>query len=159
MKFLVILFLLLQATYALSAVPDGICYTKITLKTSVNDAIDIQKRCQVEKNLQLIIKKLEYDEFSLMHRKSSHKYQYTTSLIIFCLVVVIVLFGLLFSWLEFKKGIGSKTTLKFSSDGVEISSQIIGLIVLVISLGFAYIYIDKAYPINEIGSAQSSSNK
>lgn len=46
------------------------------------------------------------------------------------------------------------TKLKMGADGIEISSQIIGLIVLVISLGFAYLYLDKAYPVNEINSTK-----
>ncbi|MBQ4812451.1 hypothetical protein J8M20_13925 [Pseudoalteromonas luteoviolacea] len=159
MKQLIVLILLLLPTAVFSAEPKDICDENITMSTSVNDAIDIQKKCQVEKNLQLIREKSNYDRFSLMHRQSTQEYQYTTSIIIFSLVVVIVIFGLVFSWLEFKKGKDSTTTLKFSSNGIEISSQIIGLIVLVISLGFAYIYIDKAYPINEIGSNNTSSNK
>jgi preprotein translocase subunit SecY len=119
---------------------------------AINKAINIQKKCQVEKNLKLIVQKSSYDKFSLEHRRLALEYQYASSIVIFSIVVIIVLCGLIFSWLEFKKGQNTTTTLKFSQDGVEISSQIIGLIILVISLGFAYLYIDKAYPINEIST-------
>ena len=156
MKSILVSFAILLSLSALPVTPEGICGAEITQETSVNEAIDIQKKCQVEKNLLLITRKADYDEFSLVHRQTAQSYQYTTSVIIFILVVTIVLFGLLFSWLEFRKGKNATTTLKFSSSGVEISSQIIGLIVLVISLGFAYIYIDKAYPISQIGNTQPS---
>ena len=93
--------------------------------------------------------------------------------IIFLLVIVIVLFGLYLTYLQFSHeqrsqrarqarpaGTGAAagempadaaaptlSTLKIHTGGIEISSQIIGLLVLGFSLAFFFLYIRYVYPI------------
>lgn len=44
----------------------------------------------------------------------------------------------------------SKTTVKFGKDGIEISSSILGVIILAMSFAFFYMYIHFVYPVMEV---------
>ncbi|MET0336926.1 MAG: hypothetical protein ABW063_04110, partial [Caulobacter sp.] len=44
------------------------------------------------------------------------------------------------------------STIKLSLAGLEVSSSIIGLLVLVVSLGFFYLYLDRVYEIRVLAA-------
>lgn len=95
---------------------------------------------------------------------------------IFILVVIVVCCGLIFSGIQFyiamrgaleklKKGAATavqaktanagkdegkpeQTTIKITLQGIEISSSIIGLIILAMSIAFFYLYLHQVFPIN-----------
>ena len=90
-----------------------------------------------------------YQGWSTEHRASAFLWQRYTTVVSFLLIITIIVVGMYLAILEFRKGRSGVTTLKFGADGVEISSEIIGLIVLTLSLAFTYIYIDRIYPVNE----------
>ncbi|HAC62025.1 MAG TPA: hypothetical protein DCF68_00455 [Cyanothece sp. UBA12306] len=75
--------------------------------------------------------------------------QYYQSWIIFIIIILITTIGIIISFLEFRKGINATepTKIKVSKDGVEISSSIIGILVLIISFIFLYVYLIYVYPI------------
>lgn len=119
------------------------------------------------------------------HRMFSFYKQSVTDIVIGIFVMLTVLSGIYMSYLQFRKsgptGTGNDgggaseaggvsgenpvapagmSRLKFGFDGVEISSSIIGLFVLVASMFFFYLYIDRVYEIKvlaPVGAAKSTS--
>ena len=96
-----------------------------------------------------------YYSWALKNRKNIITRQQTTGSIIFMLVVTLVLSGLIFSAIQFyialkyakRKGAIPDTSLKASLSGVEVSSSILGVIILTLSIVFFYLYLAKVYPL------------
>ena len=90
------------------------------------------------------------------HRARVFRWQFYSSIAIFAVVVFLVLVGLYFSWLQFKRDVGvpgseaAETTLDVSAKGIKVQSSVLGVIILVISLAFFYLYLVYVYPIQEI---------
>ncbi|MBD2234786.1 hypothetical protein [Phormidium tenue] len=97
-------------------------------------------------------KKTEYDTWELIHRKNTLRLSFYSSIAIFALVVVIVIAGILLSYEQLRRGLSSETKFSVKGGTVELSSSIIGLLVLFISLAFFYLYLLEVYPIHEIGA-------
>lgn len=106
--------------------------------------------------------------------------------LLFGVVIAIVLFGLFITYMQFRRDysdwekrpaqansekaaaegaaeaqrpLAGATTLKLSPAGLEVTSQIVGLIVLALSLAFFFLYVKEVYPIREVqvtGAAQSA---
>jgi hypothetical protein len=91
----------------------------------------------------------------LAHRGNNLSWQLISSILLFVLFSSIILFGLYLTYHEFSKPTQQAINLKIGNSGFEITSEIVGVVVLVISLAFTYIYIDRVYPIKEIVSAGS----
>ena len=94
--------------------------------------------------------RLEYDTFALRHAQRTYEWQYRSGIVIFVLVIASVALGLWMSFLHFYQGRKGGGTMKLSKDGVEVSSPVIGLLILVVSLGFFYLYLSQVYPITEV---------
>jgi uncharacterized protein (UPF0333 family) len=109
----------------------------------------------------------EYNNWALEDRKKVFDSQHLAGKIIFGVVLLLVLTGVLFSGIQFyiaTKQVNRKrrvsktaeaqeseflpTTLKASLTGIEVSSSIIGVIILMISFLFFYLYLRYVYPIN-----------
>lgn len=92
-------------------------------------------------------------------RKRIFEQQYSMTIMIFGLVVTIVFAGLVFAAIQFYISARSVTNLEkfdqtkfgLSFKGLEVSSSVLGVIILVISLGFFYLYLIHVYPIVELG--------
>jgi hypothetical protein len=100
-----------------------------------------------------------HQHWALENRREVLLRQQFTGSLIFVLVVVVVLSGLIFSAMQFrialktagKKGIvAPDTSLKASLSGVEVSSSILGVIVLALSIIFFYLYLKTVFPIVSI---------
>lgn len=104
-----------------------------------------------------------YDNWALENRKALIKRQQTIASLIFVLVVIVVLSGLIFSALQFRialkgmkrRGVTPDTSLKASLNGIEISSSILGVIILTLSLIFFYLYLRMVYPIVILGETSN----
>ena len=94
--------------------------------------------------------RFEYDKFALDHARRTYEWQYRSGIVIFVLVIASVALGLWMSFLHFYQGRKGGGTMKVSKDGVEVSSPVIGLLILVVSLGFFYLYLSQVYPITEV---------
>jgi hypothetical protein len=111
----------------------------------------------------------EFQEFTIAHHKRAYMWQFISSIIIFVVVISIVLSGLYLSYQQFNlsknlllKGRpdGSPATeevakfmnanLEVSKEGFKINSAVIGLVILMISLTFFFLYLKYVYPINVI---------
>ncbi len=95
------------------------------------------------------------DKTQVIYRLRAFFYHQIQTIAIFILVVILVLSGIYFSWLKFSQY--PQKGKEASSHSIEIANLIkldtdaIGLIVLVISLLFFYLYVDKVYPIVTLG--------
>ena len=112
----------------------------------------------------------DYNANGFEHRRAVFEWQLFSSKIIFAIVVFLVGVGIYFSWIQFtasmeprdeeegaRKGEAggnrpptSVTTLEASAKGIKVSSPVLGVILLVISLAFFYLYLVYVYPIAEI---------
>lgn len=106
------------------------------------------------------------------HRREVFAWQLYSSKIIFYVVIFLVLAGIYFSGIQFhrshgreaasryaeKNGIteamlvegGEVTEIIASVKGIKVSSPILGVVILVISLLFFYLYLVFVYPVNEV---------
>jgi hypothetical protein len=125
------------------------CY--VTRDRQCNAAIDLNDRKWKE-------------EFS----QRSYAWHLFSAKLIFFLVIAIVLFGLYVTYLQFNRDYRDwsalpdhptdsmpprpVSSLKLSAGGLELSSQVIGLIVLALSFAFFYLYVKEIHPMVEIHS-------
>ncbi|MEO0706986.1 MAG: hypothetical protein AAF050_15155 [Cyanobacteria bacterium J06649_5] len=93
----------------------------------------------------------QYKIWSLGHRKSSLQIQFAKDNILFLVVLGVVGFGLYLSYIQFKKGDKIEGSLKLGTAGVEVTSSILGILILTFSIGFLYLYLAHVFPIKEVG--------
>jgi hypothetical protein len=105
-----------------------------------------------------------YEDYaeSLTHNRDVFLWQLRSGQIIFWVILLLVFVGILFSGLQFGKsflllraGSGAKpeemhTELELSTKGVKISSSVLGVVILVTSLAFLYLYLVHVYPIEYV---------
>jgi len=107
-----------------------------------------------QKNIEAWKAYYEYKIEGFDHRHRSFEWQLVSSKIIFFTVLVLVIVGIIFSGIQFKKamkeGISETTTAEVSPTGLKFSSSVLGVIILFISLMFFYLYLIYIYPISEI---------
>lgn len=103
----------------------------------------------------------EYRVSGFKHRKDVFAWQLYSSKLIFWSVLLLVISGISFSGIQFYKSMRksdaavsneTETTTEFeaSAKGIKVSSPVLGVIILVISLAFFYLYLVYVYPISEI---------
>jgi hypothetical protein len=106
----------------------------------------------------------EYFEYRISgykHRQNVFHWQLYSSKIIFIVVVFLVIAGIYFSGIQFHSSLKLKklkgsteenkpTEIVASIKGIKVSSPILGVIILIISLLFFYLYLIHVYPIIEI---------
>lgn len=118
-----------------------------------------------------------YRETGFTHRRAVFDWQLLSSKIIFAVVIFLVLLGVYFSWLQFMAGHRASaadakpdappakpaepadarsalgrlvTTIEAGTGGIKVSSPVLGVIILVISLAFFYLYLVHVYPVHEV---------
>lgn len=94
--------------------------------------------------------------FTYDHIRRTYEWNYTSTLIIFWMVILLVFSGLVFSAIQFYKSIVlaprnekavDSSTIEASLQGIKITSSVLGVIVLVISMLFFYLYLAHVYPV------------
>ena len=138
------------------------------LRKEKNEAKDSSMRDASFTDLRLDSVKLEawnsyyyYMNFGYKHRKNVFHWQLVSSKIIFFVVIGLVSIGVYFAWLQFyhtlklnkKSGDVEKilaTELSASFKEIKIVSPVLGVIILIISFLFFYLYLRYVYPINEL---------
>lgn len=116
------------------------------------------------------IQKTKLDDriFTVEHTRKTFTQQYYSSMFIFIMVVIIVGMGLILSFKQFKlneeivrhsmkqntgaidKGIDTASSMEVSKDGVKMNTAVIGLMILIISLVFFFLYLKFVYQIEVI---------
>lgn len=95
------------------------------------------------------------------HRRRVFDWQLSSSKVIFATVLVLVATGVIFAALQFYVGFKRQisaavltteavTQMDLSATGLKVSSPVLGVIILVISLAFFYLYLVYVYPISEL---------
>ena len=98
----------------------------------------------------------DYSIRGFKHRSIVFEWQLFSSKILFVIVILLVFSGIYFAAVQFYAGLKSKNTetedtkLVLSAKSIEISSPVVGLIILALSLGFFYLYLVYVFPIEEI---------
>lgn len=114
-----------------------------------------------EKYLEALRQYYEYHVHGLQHRREVFEWQLFSSKIIFFAVLLVVFSGIYFAAVQFHSGLAAgkpkdgeenreSTEFVASLKGIKVSSPILGVIILVISLVFFYLYLVYVYPIQEI---------
>lgn len=95
---------------------------------------------------------LKYYEGGLDQRSNVFKWQHFTTKVIFFVVLILVAIGVYFAWVQFKAGKGEtdRSEIQVSLQGIKVSSSVLGVIILMISLVFFYLYLRYVYPISEL---------
>lgn len=117
-----------------------------------------------------------YDSYytkNLEHRWNTFNWQYHSGIVIFWVIIFIVISGIVFSGIQFyftlkqlkiKEKLLSQNIQNLSSDtdnkneieislqGIKLNSSILGVIILVISIAFFYLYLVYVYPIKPVNT-------
>jgi hypothetical protein len=104
-------------------------------------------------NPEYVRARVAYDTFALEHARRTFLWQFWSGIAVFIIVMTTVVMGLWLSLLHFLAGRRGGGHLKISASGVEVSSPVIGLLILAVSLGFFYLYLSQVYPIHELTGA------
>lgn len=99
-----------------------------------------------------------YRASGLRYRSRVFEWQLFSSRVIFATVIMLVGSGIVFAAIQFRAGLklprsaapDAVTELDLSAGSVKVSSPVLGVIILVISLGFFYLYLVYVYPISEV---------
>lgn len=119
----------------------------------------------------------DYKIRGLRHRGEVYDWQLTSGKITFAVVLFLVMAGIYFSWLQFRSSLLPRppakavstvasaapdagepaqsavvmavTEISAGREGIKVSSPVLGVIILVISLLFFYLYLVYIYPISE----------
>jgi hypothetical protein len=97
-----------------------------------------------------------YLQKGLQHRQRVFAWQHFSSITIFVVVILLVGAGVYFAAVQFHRGLGQEagggtaTQFEAGPGGLKVSSPVLGVIILVISLVFFYLYLVYVYPIQEI---------
>ena len=105
--------------------------------------------------------------YTFEQNKKVFEWQYISSIIIFCMVMLVVICGLYMSYMQFKLATSRLTKtaksggkldddtkrlldadMELGKDGIKIKTAVVGLVILVISLAFLFLYLKYVYPIS-----------
>ena len=97
-----------------------------------------------------------YFEFGLTHRRDVFAWQLFSSRIIFWVVLSLVALGMYFAAKQFQVGLrrshaaGAAEVTEFAASlsGVKVRSPVLGVVILVISFAFFYLYLRFVYPVD-----------
>ena len=102
----------------------------------------------------------DYHVSGLKHRSKVFTWQLFSSKIIFAVVLILVFAGIYFAAVQFHVGVkqakenskdfNDRTEISASAEGIKVSSPVLGVIILVISLAFFYLYLIYVFPIEDI---------
>lgn len=98
----------------------------------------------------------QYHVGAYTHRRAVFEWQLFSSKVIFGVVILIVLAGLYFSWVQFAEGLRNQngeekiSTVEANATGIKVSSPLVGVVILTLSLAFFYLYLVHVYPIEEL---------
>ena len=141
---------------------------------AAKEAIETSRVFLAERKLQLKIYQLRVQRAGQEDRHAIMTLykQSVTDVLIFILVMTMSAGGVYMSYLQFKKTVIDiagpldadgkplapidASSFKFGLAGVEMSSSIIGLLVLGLSLAFFYLYLDRVYEIRVLPSSPST---
>ena len=112
-----------------------------------------------------LTRRFEYFTSGMEHRTRVFNWQHFSSRVIFVFVLLLVSAGLAFSYMQFRIYLRTvartklpvdtegerkmATDLEISTGGVKVSSNVLGVIILALSLAFFYLYLVHVFPISD----------
>ena len=97
-----------------------------------------------------------YRQSGLEHRSKVFQWQLLSAKIIFVVVLILVAVGIYFAAVQFHTGMNQQddqsmqTELSATTKGIKVRSPVLGVIILLISMVFFYLYLVYVYPIEDI---------
>lgn len=127
----------------------------------------------------------DHQVWQLRYRERAYEAHHVYTLWVFVLVCALVVLGMYLSLREFNldsrrreallarltkrmkelspgdgdAGAAPSTTLGIDASGVKVTSPVLGVIILVVSMGFFYLYLKTVYPINELSASEPASSR
>lgn len=110
----------------------------------------------------------EYRERGYSFRSKVFDWNLISSKIIFCVVLSLVGFGIYFAFVQFRLAMRSfearlmrkegadpaqampQSKLGVSKEGVTVESSVLGVVILALSLGFFFLYLQYVYPVRDV---------
>lgn len=111
---------------------------------------------QLRKYQEELTNRIAYQDASLDHVNRVLAWQLQSSKIIFFITILIVISGLYMSHQHFLRGDDSSTRFAIGQKGIEVSSRLIGLVVLIVSLAFFYLYLKEVYPVKVLNASSAT---
>lgn len=97
--------------------------------------------------------RMKYYIGAMDHRTRIFWWQHVASRIIFGVVIGLVGLGVYFAWVQFRKDLfaagSAQHELEVAPGGIKISSPVLGVVILGLSLGFFYLYLNYVFPVVE----------
>ncbi len=123
---------------------------------SLDSSTDYEIECKKSYNNKIREYRASYDKWSLQNRGQVLAWQHLSSILMFILFASVLVFGLVLTYKEFNKETNEAITLTIGDNGLSITSEIVGVVILVISLAFTYVYVDRVFPVSEVAPVQSN---
>lgn len=106
-----------------------------------------EKKYRLNDSLRALV--AAHQGWTLENRQTAMRRQQFIGLTVFCVAVVLVAVGVVFAWMQFriamrhaKSGeILPASTIKASIGSIEVSSSVLGILILALSLAFFYLYL------------------
>jgi hypothetical protein len=99
---------------------------------------------------------------ALDYNRRVFEWQMVSTQISFFVVIGLVVSGLVFAAIQFRRGMMAtqgnpdfSTDLELTAKGLKVSSPVLGVVVLALSLGFFYLYLRHVYPIEYARNAMT----
>lgn len=112
--------------------------------------------CKQSYNNKLREYRASYDKWSLENRGKALAWQHLSAILMFILFALVLVFGLFLTYKEFTKETKDAITLSLGNNGISITSEIVGVVILVISLAFTFVYVDRVFPISEVNVSKTN---
>ena len=151
------------AAKPLSAAPGASADTDPMARQAIIQAIEMSKAEIADRKLAVAWHQAAYDRAV---REDHHLLftlykQSVLDVILTILVLVVVFGGVYMSYMQFRADIKAGdtetiSTVRISKDGVELSSSVVGLFVLLASMFFFYLYLNKVYEIKYLDAATAA---
>jgi hypothetical protein len=122
----------------------------ITGKQDVDELKRLMRNCEFQRDMVFHANKAKYDAANFSHIMRALYWQHIWAMMSFMLVLLVVCMGLYLSYLEFRLGDTRVNTFKMGEKGFELSSPILGLMILALSLGFFSVYLINGLPITQL---------
>jgi hypothetical protein len=122
----------------------------ITGKQDADELRRLLRNCEFQRSMVFDANKAKYDAANFEHIMRALYWQHIWAMMSFMLVLLVVCLGLYLSYLEFRPGDTRIHTFKVGEKGFELSSPVLGLIILALSLGFFSVYLINGLPITQL---------
>ena len=140
---------------------------RIAMPESPSDVV-LKDAATRQRYLESMQRYYEYRADGYAYRSRVFEWQLTSSKVIFLVVLVLVMCGIYFAWVQFRAAMIAMhrkaaleaaakdapnplaTQFEVSSKGIVINSSVLGVIILGLSLAFFYLYLVYVYPIQNV---------